>query len=57
MLRTVRHIDRAADATATLCLAVLALAIVSIGGWLLIGLIGIAALGHLYRRHCERRTR
>lgn len=55
MIRTIRHIDHAADAGATLGLAALALALVGIGGYLLLGLIIIAALGHLYRRHCERR--
>lgn len=56
ILRTARHADHAAGGLATLSLSVLALALVCIGGYFLLGLIVIAALGHLYRRHCERRA-
>lgn len=52
---TGKAVSKTADAAATLALAALAIALISIGGYLLLGLIIIAALGHLYRRHCERR--
>jgi hypothetical protein len=54
---TSKAASKTADGVATLSLTVLAIALVCIGGYFLLGLLVIAALGHLYRRHYEHRDR